>query len=227
MIEFVERLRTAPPCEVEELLGISYSSLHKLVAAYEEHKKHKQGRPRLYSSFFEIVLVLTYLRHYPVDIFMAAIFSLPRSTYQRICAHMIDFLFLYLKPQLVFPDFNARWAHKREIFFPNVYYTWIVDGSEQPIVTSADSSINTLLYSAKKKQSSLTILLFVSMDGRIIFLSHSYGGSTNDLDIAAQEVQRYNNFSTKEHGLGDAGFNGTLSCSASPSLVQQLLIATI
>jgi hypothetical protein len=51
----------------------------------------------------------------------------------------------------------------------------VVDGTEQPLSASFHPGVNTLLYSSKKKQHSITILLFVTMTGHIFYLSSSYG----------------------------------------------------
>jgi hypothetical protein len=36
------------------------------------------------------------------------------------------------------------------------------------------------------------------------------GGGMNDLEIAIQEIHRYNHFTPFEQGMGDSGFNGMI-----------------
>lgn len=49
------------------------------------------------------------------------------------------------------------------------------------------------------------------MNGWIMRLSSSYGGATNDLQIAIEELHERNHFEPTEQGMGDAGFQGTLT----------------
>lgn len=208
--DFVSYLNSISDQSYQELIGLPRSSVGQLVQKYIDHLCCKLGPPpsRL-SPIEEILFILLHLRHYPVDIFLGSIFLISKSTSQAIKIHMIDFLYNLLSPQLIFPDFNYRWAYRKEAYFPGVYYTWVVDGSEQPISGSSDDGLNTLLFSSKKNQHSITILLFVTMNGRIMGLSSSYGGATNDLQIAIEELHKWNHFEPIEQGMGDAGFEGT------------------
>jgi hypothetical protein len=201
--DFILHLTSMPDQQFQELIGLPQSSVGQLVHKYIAHSSCKLGPPpsRL-SPTTEILFILLHLHHYPVDVFLASIFLISKSTCQaiKIC---IDFLYNLLSPQLVFPDYNYRWAHKKEAFYPGVYYTWVVDGSEQPISGSSDEGLDTLLYSSKKNQHSIT-LIFVTMNGWIMGISSSYSVATNDLQI--EELHSWNHFEPTEQGMGDAGF---------------------
>lgn len=208
--DFISHLKLIGDQPFQELIGLPRCSVGQLVQKYIEHLSCKLGPPpsRL-SPTAEILFILLHLCHYPVDIFLASIFLISKSTCQAIKTHMLDFLYNLLSPQLVVPDFQYHWAHKKEAFYPGVYYTWVVDGSEQPISGSSHDGLDTLLYSSKKAQHSITLLLFVTMNGQIMRLSSSYGGATNDLQIAIEELHEWNHFEPTEQGMGDAGFQGT------------------
>jgi len=69
---------------------------------------------------------------------------------------------------------------------------------------------NFNLYSAKKKQHSVMLLLICALDCTILWLSASYGSSNTDITITREELARFTDiFSAEEMGLGDAGFQGT------------------
>ncbi len=74
---------------------------------------------------------------------------------------------------------------------------YVVDGFEHKIATPSDKGLESVTYSAKKKQHSFTQLVYCTVDGKICHVSSSFPGSCNDSFIA-QTVS--NNFKSK---LGD------------------------
>lgn len=90
------------------------------------------------------------------------------------------------------------------------YLTWIVDGSEQSIVSPCDSVKNTRFYSVKKGKCTVNILIIINIQTKqILYLSPSYPGSINDGEIIHKTVNEWHvNFEDDEYGLGDSGFNG-------------------
>jgi hypothetical protein len=65
----------------------------------------------------DILFILLHLCHYPLDVFLPSIFFISKSTCQAIKIRMLEFLYNFLSPQLLFPDYNYRWAHKKEAFY--------------------------------------------------------------------------------------------------------------
>lgn len=184
-------------------------AIDEFVLAYEVHLENtlsSAGRPRICSAFTHIIFFFIFFRHYPVDGLMAAIFGISITTANRMRHRITSFMYDYLSPKLSFTEKNQRLAQARTLL--NVRFTWVVDGAEQPCKGSTHAAINGLLFSTKKKQHSITILIFVTMQGRIISLSKSYPGSVNDLDMAEREAANWNHFDNDEIGMGDAGFRG-------------------
>ena len=177
------------------------------IRSYEVHLQSKLGHPTLFHPRTDIIFFFIFLRHYLVDVLMGAIFGIPKSTANKIRHRVLDFMYDLLSPQLIFTPYEERLSSAKSLFH-QVLYTWVVDGTEQPICATFHPGVNTQLYSTKKKQHSITILLFVTMSGRIFFLSSSYGGGTNDLEMAIQEIDKWNQFRPDETGMGDAGFQG-------------------
>lgn len=89
--------------------------------------------------------------------------------------------------------------------------TFALDGAEQPAHASNHAVADSELYSAKKGQHSVTLLVLVALDGTILWLGQSQGGSTTDLALARAELKGWlSQFDCDEHGIADAGFNGTI-----------------
>lgn len=101
--------------------------------------------------------------------------------------------------------------------FFNDYITFIVDGSEQKCGAAEDLDANISHYSAKKKQPSVNIIIWTSLNGKILHLSSSYGGLYNDDYVMKKEGllwQNSVNLKENERGFADSGFSGL-----SPSIV--------
>ena len=72
--------------------------------------------------------------------------------------------------------------------------TWIVDGSEQPVSSSASMTLDAEFYCAKKKQHSISILMVVDMKGCILYLSpHFQVLTTTLLSLITQQENGYVN----------------------------------
>ncbi len=121
---------------------------------------------------------------------------------------MLSWLYHHLSPRLHFRSHHFRMRHAQTLLGRSI--TWLIDGTEQPVHSSLFAGTNFDLYSAKKKQHSVTLLLICALDRTILWLSASYGGSNTDITIAREELARFTDiFSAEEMGLGDAGFRGT------------------
>jgi hypothetical protein len=93
--------------------------------------------------------------------------------------------------------------------------TWLIDGTEQPTHACGLPLTDYDLYSVKKKQHSLTIVLVVALDRTILWASQSYGGSHTDITITREELFKWvDALGEDENGLGDSGFKG--SCPLPP-----------
>lgn len=169
-------------------------------------------------------MALLFLRHYPVDLLLAHIFQVPKMNANRARWPGLEFLYAHLRPLL------GKYLHVRKSqgtpFFGTLI-TFILDGSEQPVRSSGDATIDFRFYSVKKKQHSINILVVMSMNMKIIYLSPSYPSFKNDIVIARENRSEwYDTYDRDEWGLGDSGFSGLAAdgCNifASPNIHQPI-----
>ena len=72
----------------------------------------------------------------------------------------------------------------------DTWLSFIVDGSERECYSTKYIQSNIDLFSGKKGHPSLTILLWVTLSGRVIRLSQSFSGLRNDPILLASEQVR-------------------------------------
>lgn len=104
---------------------------------------------------------------------------------------------------------NLAIRYKSWFRIENELYSVIIDGLEQRITSSSDKEVSFHSFSGKKKYHSFTKLLGVNQFGKIWFISRSYLGSLNDLNLASfPENFIFNKLTKKEKIMGDNGFRG-------------------
>lgn len=122
---------------------------------------------------------------------------------------MLSFLFNHYSPYLSFRNQGFQLAHSQRML--RTLVTFALDGAEQPAHSSNHAVADSKLYSAKKGQHSVTLLVLVTLDGTILWLGRSQGGSTTNLALAHAELNTWlSQFDCDEHGIADASFNGTI-----------------
>jgi hypothetical protein len=114
-------------------------------------------------------------------------------------------------PDIIWPtddEFNelfVKFCHVGPDEFANLIVVVVVDGTEIPIRRPKDNEIQKHFYSTKKKQYSVTILLTVSLDGRILYVSNPQIDSSDQHHWNCLQLQQL--FVNKPYGIiGDAGF---------------------
>lgn len=116
---------------------------------------------------------------------------------------------------------SSEWRIKGGFRFHDSIFTYVLDGSEQPTLASRNPLSDCLFYSAKKKHTSINILLLISSKThKILYLSPSFPGSKNDEYILKKTLHEWFSYlQPNEHDLGDAGFAGLedLGIISSPS----------
>jgi len=113
------------------------------------------GRTKIFSIKDEVLLFLLHIRHYPVDVFLASFVTLQ----------------------------TLEWRLRHSCKILHSMYTFVLDGSEQPATGSANPILDTSFYSAKKKKHTVNILVVASLNKKILYISPSYPGSVNDIEI--------------------------------------------
>ena len=101
---------------------------------------------------------------------------------------MLHWFYRLLKPKISVGTWSWRKSEGATPFWDNdTWLSFIVDGSEQIVYSAADLISNIDLFSGKKGHPSLTILLWVTLMGKVIHLSQSFAGSRNDPILLASE----------------------------------------
>ena len=88
-------------------------------------------------------------------------------------------------------------------------YELVVDGMGHEINLCSDEYIKKSTFSGKKKYNTFTKLIAVTKEGFIWFISKSYPGSINDINLCnfpSNQIYKY--LSPDEKIAGDEGFKG-------------------
>jgi len=206
-ISFVEHVYSLSTEEVKELLGIPRERLDDLVRLYVDHCQQHIGRPPKLPPEAEIILVITFLRHHLVDVLLSALFGIQTNTTRHIRQRMLNFLYTTLKNRLSLGTSEQR--RKHGVMVLDSMITFILDWSEQPVLSSNNAVYDSLFYSTKKKQHSINVLLVMDPKGKVLYLSPSYPGAVGDSDIVkATKKDWCEKLAKWEWGFGDQGFRG-------------------
>ena len=144
-----------------------------------------------------VMMTLIWLRHYIVC----------QSTVQRYTTLIIDILFEKYNSEILFPSVQDRW--KKSAQFKGAKITVVVDGSEQQVGIPGNKQKEKSLFSGKKQLHTFTLLLVCGVDGRVYFLSMSYQGSKNDMNlIGCEENSFWKGLDDWEYICADKGFRG-------------------
>lgn len=85
----------------------------------------------------------------------------------------------------------------------------VIDGCEQRVKIPSDKLNERSLYSGKKRTHTFTVMLACAPDGTIYFLSCSYNGSKNDMNIyEMSENQIHRGMMSDEAIVADKGYVG-------------------
>jgi hypothetical protein len=85
----------------------------------------------------------------------------------------------------------------------------VIDGAEQEVLACSEKTVSKATFSGKKNYHTFTKLLVVSPKGKIYFVSRSFPGSMNDLNLMTlTENWKHLQVSTDEVILADDGFKG-------------------
>ena len=106
---------------------------------------------------------------------------------------LLDWLFDLLKGELQTHSLEWCCNHGGK-YYMNTLVTFVVDGTEQKVNASDNRQYDALFFSGKKSHHSINILLFIALDGTVLYLSSLYPGSFNDSEIIKKEdITLFNN----------------------------------
>lgn len=202
------------PCnerDFQKLFGLNRLQFEKLLIILESNSaftSEERGRPFSLNSGEQLLLFLLWLRHYPSQVLIASFFHVSQVTVSRIIQQMINSFELFFDQCLQFPKLRTQ-REKNNVNFRGQKVSVIVDGTEQEIYLSSNKMIERATYSGKKHKHTFTKLIACSPNGIIYFISQSYNGSKNDLQLAEFPENSFYKFLDLDEWIGaDAGYRG-------------------
>lgn len=209
ILVFSQKLYKLIAEDFQELVGLPKVVVDKMVQRRQEARENKRGTPCLLSPTDEIVFFLLFLRHHLVDNLLGLLFDISHQTAYNTRKRMTQYMYQEYGSLLTLKDVNWRKENGISIFEQR--FTWVADGSEQPVLAPRISSaLNTYFFSAKKGRCTINILIVINIQTKqILYLSPSVGGSVNDNELVIKTAKEWHGkFEDDENGLGDKGFNG-------------------
>lgn len=206
--DFVSRVFFLHENDFKELIGVPKSQVYKFIEiiALKYKEGEQRGRPTKLNLHGEIMLFLLHFRHYPGDILLGVIFGIDKQTANNIHHRILNDFYELLRPTISLKTYQWRLEHSSE--YLHTKYSFIVDGSEQGVMRSKMPLTDSRFYSAKKKRHSINILLVVSAVGKkILYLSSSFPGSSNDPKIVNETKEQWLKLlQPEEYDIGDSIF---------------------
>jgi DDE superfamily endonuclease len=197
------------PAEFRDVLP-AFETAYK--RAYPITDRTAAGRPRqrwpgggrhrtLASSADQLLLVLVYLKAYPLQVVLGQLFGLSTSQANYWLHRLLPVLRAALDDLGVLPERDGR----RLAQAPGSPVV-IIDGTERRRQRPKQAEKQALHYSGKRKaHTDKNVVVTSAADDRVLFLSGTYPGKTNDKRIADAEHLRYPPGTTL---YKDAGFQG-------------------
>ena len=165
---------------IRQVVGIPNCAIEFYIPSREVFRTTTKSKIQI-SASDEILIFLIWFRHYIPDCLLAIVFHIPQTTIQECRTRMLQWFDDLTKPQISAHSWKWRQQSGATRFWDGkTWLSFLVDGSEQKCYSAQDMASNILLYSGKKGHPSLTILLWVTLSGRVIHLSRSFVGSKND-----------------------------------------------
>lgn len=200
------------PCEFGDLLP-AFAKAHSKIYP---RTRTLDGQPRqrwvpagrhgtLGSMENKLLFSLVYLKTYPLQVVLGELFGISTSRANYWLQHLLPVLKQALDYLGVMPE--RRGKHLAAMTFPAPeQMVIIIDGTERRRQRPRNAEKQALHYSGKKKaHTDKNVLVVNASSDRVLFLSNTYAGKTNDKRIADQEHIVY----PREVILyKDAGFQG-------------------
>jgi hypothetical protein len=205
------------------MTGLTVAEFRELLAAFEATydrtyppDRTAQGHPRqrwpgagrhsvLTRVEDKLLFVLVYLKTYPLQVVLGQLFGLSTSQANYWLHHLLPVLRVALDELGVAPERDgARLAQRpADSAGPGAV---IIDGTERRRQRPKNAEKQARHYSGKKKtHTDKNVVLTRVEDDRVLFLSGTYPGATNDKRVADEEQLRYPPGTTL---YKDAGFQG-------------------
>ena len=205
------------------MTGLTVAEFRELLAAFEAAYERSyppdqtaQGHPRqrwpgagrhsvLTRVEDKLLFVLVYLKTYPLQVVLGQLFGLSTSQANYWLHHLLLVLRVALDELGVAPERDGTRLARRPADTAGLGAV-IIDGTERRRQRPKNAEKQTRHYSGKKKTyTDKNVVLTRVEDDRVLFLSGTYPGATNDKRVADEEQLRYPPDTTL---YKDAGFQG-------------------
>jgi hypothetical protein len=190
------------------VVGINISDFLDLRERFLKHSPKESLKENQIGRTERLMLTLTWLRHGISQRFMAFLFECDQATISRILHDTIDQLYDLADEDIQVPEEDER--ENLSELFEGKQIVLVIDGAEQRVQSSDDKLLQNINFSGKKHLHTFTKLLAVDpIEGKVRFMSGSYPGSVNDLNLVQMpENSLKHALKQDEYILGDAGFKG-------------------
>jgi hypothetical protein len=164
-----------------------YPNTHQTLAGRPRHRAAGGGRRGALSGPEQkLLFLLVYLKTYPLQAVMAALFDLSQPGVNYWLHRLLPVLHDALKGLGVLPDRNSdEWARRQP---RGARPRLILDGTERRRQRPKSPEKQALHYSGKKKAHCDKNLVLLDLDSQCLdFVSRTYAGTTHDKKMADQE----------------------------------------
>jgi len=194
--------------EFDQVLLESNEQLKNTTFRGTQRKQSTQANSQ-HSIQTMLFLTLFWLANYPTLNLMGAIFHLHQRTITQILKRTLVGLKQVFQNEIHWPtDEEFSMDLNNFTFFQNSDFSnvaCVVDGTEIRVSRPSKEPLQHQLYSGKKKQHSLNVLILTKLNGEIIFFSHARIGAHDQSHW--NELNLRETFINKHFGImGDGGF---------------------
>ncbi len=205
------------------MTGLTLAEFRDLLPAFETAydrtyppDQTAEGQPRqrwpgagrhsvLAHSEDKLLFLLVYLKTYPLQVVLAQLFGLSTSQANYWLHHLLPVLRAALDDLGVLPERDGADVARSPVN-PKGARVLIIDGTERRRQRPKNAEKQARHYSGKKKtHTDKNVVVTSAADERVLYLSKTYPGATNDKRIADEAHLRYPPGTTL---YKDAGFQG-------------------
>jgi regulator of replication initiation timing len=188
--------------------------MENLTTAGVPRQRARYGEPTI-SFRTMLFLTLFWLRHYPTDEVLSAFFNLDKRQITRAISTTLQVLAQALDSKVQWPSdmemeqLAKKFAGMHNGKFPGL--CCVIDGTEIKISRPSSSQYQQGLYSKKKKQFSVNVLIICDLVGNILYVSPHQDGAHDQAHWNKLDLRRL--FENKSFGIaGDGGFYFNRQC---------------
>ena len=165
---------------LDKMTGMSYSS--NVSADYIEHDQ--RGRPRTLSPADELLLTVIKLRHNFPETDLGNRFGVTQSTVSRVFSAVVRCISYTFKELIIWPSRELIDRYMPTAFWTKYPKTQVViDATEIPIEKPANPKVQAATWSNYKNRNTFKLLIGVTPNGCLSFLSSLWGGRISDKEL--------------------------------------------